>query len=88
MSETRPPITAGPMERAFKFLKSTSVSAGGVAAAAGGGLVADDIGGVVPSGDDLGDAAISGTELGEGFASDRFSCASNPGASKSPIVSA
>src|SRR5436190_14585343 len=30
MSETRPPITAGPIERAFKFLKSTSVSCGGV----------------------------------------------------------
>jgi len=30
MSETRPPITAGPIERALKFLKSTSVSCGGV----------------------------------------------------------
>ncbi len=30
MSETRPPITAGPIERAFRFLKSTSVSCGGV----------------------------------------------------------
>jgi len=30
MSEMRPPITAGPIERAFKFLKSTSVSCGGV----------------------------------------------------------
>ncbi|MGB9474521.1 MAG: hypothetical protein WCE87_05560 [Candidatus Udaeobacter sp.] len=30
MSETRPPITAGPIERAFKFLKRTSVSWGGV----------------------------------------------------------
>src|SRR6187455_2418235 len=28
MSETRPPITAGPIERAFRFLKSTSVSCG------------------------------------------------------------
>jgi hypothetical protein len=26
MSDTRPPITAGPIERAFKFLKSASVS--------------------------------------------------------------
>ncbi len=33
MSETRPPITAGPIERAFKFLKSTSVSCGGVGVA-------------------------------------------------------
>jgi hypothetical protein len=30
MSETRPPITAGPIERAFRLLKSTSVSCGGV----------------------------------------------------------
>ena len=30
MSETRPPITAGPIERAFRFLKSTSVRLGGV----------------------------------------------------------
>ena len=29
MSDTRPPITAGPVERAFKFLKSTSVSGSG-----------------------------------------------------------
>src|SRR5438309_1225730 len=32
MSETRPPITAGPMERALRFLKSTSVSCTGVSA--------------------------------------------------------
>jgi hypothetical protein len=30
MSETRPPITAGPIERAFRFLKSTSLSWGAV----------------------------------------------------------
>ncbi|PWT84521.1 MAG: hypothetical protein C5B58_04600 [Acidobacteria bacterium] len=30
MSDTRPPITAGPIERAFKFLKNTSVSCVGV----------------------------------------------------------
>ena len=29
MSDTRPPITAGPIERAFRFLKSASLSAGG-----------------------------------------------------------
>jgi hypothetical protein len=33
MSETRPPITAGPIARAFKFLKRTSVSWTGVGAA-------------------------------------------------------
>jgi len=40
MSETRPPITAGPIGRAFKFLKSTSVSCGGVEAGVGDGGVA------------------------------------------------
>ena len=29
MSETRPPITAGPIERAFKFLKNASMSGSG-----------------------------------------------------------
>jgi hypothetical protein len=28
MSDTRPPITAGPIERAFRFLKSASLSDG------------------------------------------------------------
>jgi len=40
MSETRPPITAGPIERAFKFLKSTSVSCDGVGEGEGKGVVA------------------------------------------------
>ena len=55
MSETRPPMTAGPMERAFKFLKSTSVSDGAavVAVAAGDGLAADDNAGGALSDDDL-----------------------------------
>ena len=35
MSETRPPITAGPIERAFRFLKSASASWGGVAEGVG-----------------------------------------------------
>ena len=30
MSDTRPPITAGPIERAFRFLKRTSVRLAGV----------------------------------------------------------
>lgn len=29
ISDTRPPITAGPIERAFRFLKSASLSANG-----------------------------------------------------------
>jgi len=29
MSDTRPPITAGPIERAFRFLKSGSLSGSG-----------------------------------------------------------
>jgi hypothetical protein len=75
------------MERAFKFLKSTSVNGGAVAAAAGDGLAADDIGGAVLSGDALGDAAISGAEVAEGFTSGRSSCAGNAVASKHPSVS-
>jgi hypothetical protein len=35
MSDTRPPIAAGPIDRALKFLKRISVNFGGVAAAAG-----------------------------------------------------
>ncbi|PYL56821.1 MAG: hypothetical protein DMF30_08595 [Verrucomicrobia bacterium] len=34
MSETRPPITAGPMARAFRFLKRTSLSCVGAGPAA------------------------------------------------------
>ena len=30
MSDTRPPITAGPIERALRFLKNASASCGGV----------------------------------------------------------
>ncbi|PYK42735.1 MAG: hypothetical protein DME46_09440 [Verrucomicrobia bacterium] len=35
MSDTRPPIAAGPIDRALKFLKRMSVSFGGVASGAG-----------------------------------------------------
>src|SRR5438477_977162 len=35
ISETRPPIAAGPIERALKFLNKISVNFGGVASAAG-----------------------------------------------------
>ena len=45
MSDMRPPITAGPIARAFKFLKSTSVNCGVVAE--GDGVAADDKAGVV-----------------------------------------
>ena len=67
ISETRPPITAGPIERAFKFLKSTSVRVGVVAL--GDGLVADDNAGAVLSGDGVGEVALSGATLGEEVAS-------------------
>jgi hypothetical protein len=47
MSDTRPPITAGPIERAFRFLKSASLSnigdAEGVAVAGDGVSCADKI---------------------------------------------
>ena len=44
MSETRPPITAGPIARPFKFLKRTSVSWTGVGAADVGAGAADGAG--------------------------------------------
>jgi len=42
MSDTRPPITAGPIERAFRFLNNASVSCGGLGVGLGvgeGGVV-------------------------------------------------
>jgi len=53
MSETRPPITAGPIERAFRFLNRTSVSCGGV------GVADKDKGAVA-----VGDAAVVGRRPG------------------------
>ena len=80
------------MERAFKFLKSTSVSAGAavVTAAAGDGLAADDNVGGALSDDDLGDAAASGAETGDVFGSSRgdgSSWAGNAAVSKNKIES-
>ena len=49
MSETRPPMTAGPIERAFRFLKSTSLNCG--APEEGAGVTEADNGGVVLAGD-------------------------------------
>ena len=57
MSETRPPITAGPIERAFRFLKSTSVSCG--ALGEGAGVTEEDKSGVA-AGDAIGDAPLTG----------------------------
>jgi hypothetical protein len=53
MSETRPPMTAGPIERALRFLKRTSVNRG--APVVGTGLTDADSGGVVLRGDPAGD---------------------------------
>ena len=58
MSETRPPITAGPMARAFKFLKRTSLSCG--APGEGTGVTEADNGGVVLTGDALAEAPLTG----------------------------
>src|SRR5438270_5225092 len=43
ISDTRPPIAAGPIERALKFLNRTSVNFAGVASAAGE-AVTDEVG--------------------------------------------
>ena len=56
------------MERAFKLLKSTSVSCGTVDE---GEEVADDKGGIVPTEGAAGEAAVSGKALGEAFDSAR-----------------
>ena len=80
------------MERAFKFLKSTSVNDGAavVPVAAGDGVAADDNAGGALSDDDLGEAAASGTEAGDVFGSSRgdgSSCAGNAAVSKNKIES-
>ena len=63
MSETRPPITAGPIERAFKFLKSTSVSCGGVGE--GVGVAEEEIAAAVAA-DAVGETAVSGGRVAWG----------------------
>src|SRR5258708_16030761 len=68
MSETRPPITAGPIERAFRFLKSTSVSCSTVAE--GAGVTEEESGGVVLADDAAGEALLIG-----GGPGGVFSCA-------------
>src|SRR4051794_13157144 len=60
MSETRPPITAGPIERAFKFLKSTSVSCGAVGEGVG---VAEDDRVVAGAVEAVGETAVSGERV-------------------------
>lgn len=60
MSETRPPITAGPIERAFKFLKSTSVSCGGVGEGVG---VAEEDRAAAGAAEAVGETAVSGGRL-------------------------
>ena len=63
MSDTRPPMTAGPIERALRFLKRTSVSCG--APADGAGVIEADNGGVVLTGDAAGsEPALTGADAG------------------------
>jgi len=62
MSETRPPITAGPIERAFRFLKSTSVSCGTVGE--GAGVTEEESGGVVLADDAAGETLLIGGRPG------------------------
>src|SRR6266404_3067235 len=63
MSETRPPMTAGPIERALRFLKSTSVNCG--APEVDAGVTDAESAGVVFSGEAAGrGAAPAGEEAG------------------------
>jgi hypothetical protein len=56
-------MTAGPIERAFKFLKSTSVNCG--APEEGAGVTEADNGGVVLAGDTAGgEPPLIGTDAG------------------------
>jgi len=55
-------MTAGPIDRALRFLKSTSVSCG--APADGAGVAEADSGGVVLVGDAAGEPAAAGGEAG------------------------
>ena len=57
MSETRPPISAGPIERAFRFLKSTSVSCAGVGEGVG---VTNEDKPAVGTAEAVGETAMSG----------------------------
>ena len=57
MSDTRPPITAGPIERAFKFLKNTSVTCGGVGEGVG---VAEEDKVAAGAAEAVGETAVSG----------------------------
>jgi hypothetical protein len=56
MSLTRPPIAAGPIDRALKFLKRMSVNVGGVDCGTGT-VVPDEVG--VMSGDATGEAVVA-----------------------------
>src|SRR6266849_6405363 len=71
MSETRPPLPAGPMARAFRFLKRTSLSC--VGAGEGTGVTEADNGSVVLTGDALGEAPLTGAAPG-GVSSCAGSC--------------
>src|ERR1700759_3304981 len=63
MSEIRPPITAGPIARAFRFLKRTSVNDCGPAGA-GEGVTIEESGGVVAAAEAAGGAAdVTGSGL-------------------------
>src|SRR2546423_1313834 len=66
MSETRPPMTAGPIARALRFLKRTSVNCG--APEVGAGVTEADNAGVVLSGETaVRGPAPAGEDAGGGF---------------------
>src|ERR1700726_258271 len=50
-------MTAGPMARAFRFLKSTSVSCGAVDETVAAGVTEEESAGEAPAGGTLGDSA-------------------------------
>jgi hypothetical protein len=72
------------MERAFKFLKRTSVSCGGVGAGEGDGLSGALKGGVVLSGEEAWE--IPGEPIGDGFAWVRRSGSSCAGKETATVI--
>src|ERR1051326_5459467 len=60
MSETRPPMTAGPIDLAFRFLKKTSVSWEAPDAVVVGGITEEERAGVVAAGDAVALAPATG----------------------------
>src|SRR6202011_1077924 len=84
MSDTRPPITAGPIDRALRFLKSTSVSCG--APEVGAGVTEADNAGLVLSGDATDRGAAEEDAGGDSSCAKEIEMSSRPDTTASRVV--